>query len=104
MSREIINIHEKHKNILSDFLKQEFEDYSHFKSWKVNYDPDYYGDDSDSSYFEVLYTTQYGNEHSLQFRIQEDDRLEIETSEDCWYEVDNCNYNVKYFWIMVDWT
>ena len=67
----------------------------------------YYGDKSPISMFEVEYTTDTNEtKRSLVFRFEgkdNDDDMEIEMGEDCWYKVTYFNSDVRHFWIMVKW-
>ncbi len=53
--------------------------------------------------FEVEYENANEGKHGLSFRFEENEKMEIEMAEDCWYEVDEYSWRVKHFWIMVKW-
>jgi hypothetical protein len=92
------------RQTLQDFLDYEFSDYGHFTKWTItDTTEDYYGKDTDKSMFEVEYENGNGGKHCLSFRFEQDEKMEIEMSEDCWYKVDEYSSRVKYFWIMVKW-
>ena len=65
--------------------------------------------DSECSDFDMSYETVYNyevtvkrfdNVADLTFRFNEN-QLQIELSEECWYDTDFFEWSVKYFWMLV---
>lgn len=85
----------KHKHLIEEFLNEELGDYSYFTIEHIELEDS--DEESDIEYYSVKITggnnTQY-----LSFKV-DGIKIEVELSENSWYEVCTYEYTIKYFWM-----
>lgn len=87
-------MNKKFSERLTEYLDSECSDYSMSYTWEWN---------DDANYCEVLVKSDYSNrEKCLKFKYNEEkDVLLIELGEDSFYETQEFDFTVKYFWMVV---
>jgi len=84
---------------LNELLESELNDFGFEYKWEWC---------EDSQCFDVEIEPNYYPEESVLIQIKyEDEKLKIELSEDCWYEIRFWDSSIKYFWMKLSpliWT
>lgn len=93
----------KHIDRLKEILESELGDYSGYFDYNIEFDERGNSDET-VEFYTVHVQGIDDNRKSLEFAIT-DDKVEIELSEDSWYEIEHFNWTIKYFWMaLLRWT
>ena len=86
----------KYFNKVEELIHGEIGDYSYYAdNYKIEFD-----DNGDEEYESYNLTIEPGDEKIFCVSLRaKEDCIEVEVGEDCWYEVKDYDWTIKYFWI-----
>lgn len=76
---------------LKELVEKELSEYSYFEGWDIKFEEEY----KDYEYYNL--ETKMNDVH---FRVS-DDKIEVELSEDSYYEIKYFDWTIKYFWMAI---
>lgn len=92
---------------VSELINGELDDYSYFEVGELKWNDSYgsYDEEDEEEHYIVEITGWNNKTKSLAFNYNvKEDKIEVELSEDSFYETNNYDYKVKYFWMaLLEW-
>jgi len=91
---------------VKELIEGELSDYSYFEIGELKLNDEYGSfDEEDEEEHYIIEITSRDKVKTLRFNYnRKTDKIEIELSEDSFYEVDDYSYRIKYFWMaLLEW-